>query len=554
VFTPSAQQQLVCDSEAPTLLVLGGAGTGKTVTAAAAARAHLTRRDASGSHGGRVLFLTFSRTAVTQILDRSRGLLNDVAGRVDVLTFHGFAWQLITDFGRYAGYGTNIRLRSEAERKLLAADPDILAYSDLLPAALRIIGVPVIGDLIKRRWPLIVCDEFQDTDARQWKMLEALAAPGNRLLLLGDPNQMIYDKLPGRTGTGAARLKAARARPGAEQLKLKHGSYRDPSQLLPAVAEAVRKRRFSDPTIAEALASGRLRVLTEISEDPPADTVRAEIRLAAEAGAKSVGVFVHGNAPTAALSAALTACGVENVAVGVSESYGEALSAIATMLAYAEGTAEWEEVLLRMAVFLTSAVRSKKIPALAQTLAAGTAAGTLAERLGEICLALRDAPDLTAAAQVAAQSWPSLSRTGERAWKRASAEAMLFVPLCARLEDPVRAITQRVTAARVDSFTEIDAGDTAPVQVMNLHQTKGREADAVIIVFRNDDYHGTEGEPFPTLSRLLYVVLTRARNQVTLLLPPDPHPLVAPFSSIARSARINVVTRVLIACRDTSPQ
>jgi DNA helicase-2/ATP-dependent DNA helicase PcrA len=534
--------------------VLGGAGTGKTVTAAAAARAHLTRRDAAGRCGDRVLFLTFSRTAVTQILDRSRGLLKDVAGRVDVLTFHGFAWQLITDFGRYAGYGTNIRLCSEAERKLLAADPAVLAYSDLLPAALRIIGMPVIGGLLKRRWPLTICDEFQDTDARQWKLLEALATPGNRLLLLGDPNQMIYDKLPGRTGTGAARLKAARARPGAEQLQLKHGSYRDPSQLLPAMAEAVRKRRFSDPAIAEALASGRLRVLTEVSEDPPADTVCAEIRLAAEAGAKSVGVFVHGNAPTAALSAALTACGIEHVAVGLSESYGEALSAIATMLAYAEGTAEWEEVLLRMAVFLTSAVRSKQIPALAQTLAAGTAAGALAEQLHDIRSALREAADLTAAAQVATRSWPSLSRTGERAWKRASAEAVLLVPLCTRLEDPVRAVTQRVAVARVASFTEIDAGDAAPVQVMNLHQTKGREADAVIIVFRNDDYHGTEGEPFPTLSRLLYVVLTRARHQVTLLLAPDPHPLVAPFASIAGSASLAAVTWGLFACGDTSLQ
>jgi DNA helicase-2/ATP-dependent DNA helicase PcrA len=120
---------------------------------------------------------------------------------------------------------------------------------------------------------------------------------------------------------------------------------------------------------------------------------------------------------------------------------------------------------------------------------------------------------------------------------------MLLVPLCARLEDPVRAITQRVTAARVDSFTEIDAGDTAPVQVMNLHQTTGREADAIIIAFRNDDYHGTESEPFPTLSRLLYVILTRARNQVTLLLPPDPHPLVAPFVSIAGSASLAAATR-----------
>ena len=162
-----------------------------------------------------------------------------------------------------------------------------------------------------------------------------------------------------------------------------------------------------------------------------------------------------------------------------------------------KGSAEWEEVLLRMAVFVTSAVRSKQPPPLAQMLAAGTVTGTLADRLAGIRLALRDAGDITAAAQVAAQSWPSLSRTGERAWKRASAEAMLLIRLCARLDDPVQAITQRVEAARAESFTEIDAGDTAPVQVMNLHQTKGREADAVIIAFRNGDYHGREGEPFP---------------------------------------------------------
>jgi DNA helicase-2/ATP-dependent DNA helicase PcrA len=108
-----------------------------------------------------------------------------------------------------------------------------------------------------------------------------------------------------------------------------------------------------------------------------------------------------------------------------------------------------------------------------------------------------------------------------------------LVPICDRLKDLVRAITQRAEAARVDSFTEIDAADAAPVQVMNLHQTKGREADAVIIVFRSGDYHGSENEPFPALSRLLYVILTRARNQVTLLLPADPHPLVAPFSALA---------------------
>ena len=70
-FSPIGKQRDVRDSEAPTLLVLGGAGTGKTVTAAATARAHLLRRDAdapAGTARDRVLFLTFSRTAVTQIL------------------------------------------------------------------------------------------------------------------------------------------------------------------------------------------------------------------------------------------------------------------------------------------------------------------------------------------------------------------------------------------------------------------------------------------------------------------------------------------------------
>jgi DNA helicase-2/ATP-dependent DNA helicase PcrA len=69
---------------------------------------------------------------------------------------------------------------------------------------------------------------------------------------------------------------------------------------------------------------------------------------------------------------------------------------------------------------------------------------------------------------------------------------------------------------------------------MNLHQTKGREADAVIIAFRDTDYHGTEAEPFPAASRLLYVALTRARQQVTLLLPRQPHALVAPFLEYAQ--------------------
>jgi ATP-dependent DNA helicase UvrD/PcrA len=539
LFAPAPQQQDVCGSEAPTLLVLGSAGTGKTVTAAAAARAHLARRDAvvGRQHEDRALFLTFSRTAVSQILDRSRGVLRDVTDRVDVLTFHGFAWRMVTDYGRYAGYGTAPQLRGEAERKLLASDPAIFSYSDLLPAALKIMSIPLIDGLLARRWSLIICDEFQDTDHEQWQLLELLTARGNRMLLLGDPNQMIYDQLPGRRGTGTLRLDTALARPGAQQLTLQLGSYRDPTQLLPAVAEAVRQRHFGHPAIGQAIAEQRLRIITNVNDDPPADAVSEELRLARERGALSAGVFMHGNEPTAALSAELTARGIDHVPVGLSESYGEALTTIATMLSYAQGSADWDEVLVRLAVFVTSAVRKPQPPALAHMLATGTVTGGLAQRLGDIRLGLHDADDIGAAAQIAARSWPSLSRTGERAWRRASAEARLLIRLSARQDDPVRAIVRRVEAARAESFTEVDAGDTAPVQVMNLHQTKGREADAVIIAFRNRDYHGRRTEPFPSASRLLYVALTRARQNISLLIPTRPHPLVAPFLTCAAESQ-----------------
>ena len=74
-----------------------------------------------------------------------------------------------------------------------------------------------------------------------------------------------------------------------------------------------------------------------------------------------------------------------------------------------------------------------------------------------------------------------------------------------------------------------DGAEQGNVHVMNLHQTKGREADATVLVFRDGEYFGQESEPYESNSRLLYVGLTRARNHVTVVLGEDPHPLVAPF-------------------------
>ena len=73
---------------------------------------------------------------------------------------------------------------------------------------------------------------------------------------------------------------------------------------------------------------------------------------------------------------------------------------------------------------------------------------------------------------------------------------------------------------------------------MGLYQTKGREADATIVVLRSNDFFGTERHPFPVGSRLLYVVLTRARHKTILLLfGGGLPPLVAPLANLASAGR-----------------
>jgi DNA helicase-2/ATP-dependent DNA helicase PcrA len=83
------------------------------------------------------------------------------------------------------------------------------------------------------------------------------------------------------------------------------------------------------------------------------------------------------------------------------------------------------------------------------------------------------------------------------------------------------------------SFVELDSGDSGAIQLMNFHQTKGREADAVILSFSSADYYGRGSEPYDEASRVLYVSMTRARRQVVVMLPSDPHPLVEPFGQYA---------------------
>jgi DNA helicase II / ATP-dependent DNA helicase PcrA len=104
----------------------------------------------------------------------------------------------------------------------------------------------------------------------------------------------------------------------------------------------------------------------------------------------------------------------------------------------------------------------------------------------------------------------------------------------ARVDGALALLDRAVSQQRASLLTYATDADPVPVQLMGLYQTKGREADATVVVLRSNDFYGTERPPFPVGSRLLYVVLTRARHKTLLLLFGHGFPtLVAPLAKLA---------------------
>jgi DNA helicase-2/ATP-dependent DNA helicase PcrA len=533
----TGEQKEVADHQAPTLLVLGGSGVGQTTTALWAARRELTDhgRLARPIPGPRVLFVTFSRTAVAQIRSRAGGVLTGIADAVEILTFHGLAYRLLCGFGRYVGLDGVPTIVGEARSKLgrgAAYRDDALVYDDLMPLALRLMETPgPIADLIGLRWSLVICDEFQDTDNSEWRVLQHLGAHA-RLLLLADPNQMIYGY---KQGVSELRLDAARSRPGCVEFTLPSGSHRDPTQVIPDAAGEVRWRRFDTPPVCKAVKEGRIVVYADVPDtDSDRGTVIAgQVARLREEGHSTIGIYAKRNSDAAGLSAALTERGIDHAPIGFGEAYGESLAAMVTMMQFSRGNQPWADVGFALGVALTASVRSTNPPYVAVALRDGAdVPGVLGTRLAALRADLEGAGlDATAAANVAVAAWEALGFTsGRRAWGRAGRSlAVLAARQPAGSDDVVDRVATSVLQLRDASFVELDSGDTGAIQLMNFHQTKGREADAVVLSYSSSDYYFDEVEPYGKSSRVLYVSMTRARHKVIVLLPSSPHPLVAPL-------------------------
>lgn len=528
----SPRQIDVVDATDRKILVTGGAGTGKTTVALWAARTDLER---SGNHKKRALFLTFSRTAVDQIISRSRDSVTPVEDRIEVSTFHSFAYRLIRRFGHLTGVtGPDPTVQSASEARLLGKDGQRLVYDDLAPLARKILDDPRVAALLAERWCMVICDEFQDTGDGQWDLLHWLSEH-TRLLLLGDEQQLIFGFLA-PSGVGPRRMIEARAWVD-RTIQLEAASHRDPTGAIPAFATAISRRRFDDPAVLSALHEDRLHLHNGVDSDRAITVIGSALDAAFARGCRSFGVFAHSNESVANLSLSLHRAGIDQHLVGLPDAEADALTAMLALTRYAYGEAGWSAVATAFGTYLTACTRGRT-PVLAKAFANGEALPTaLQGRIDNLQAALRKAAisTLVDVAEVVATAWSSLGITrGDAPWNRTFPSFRALARQSARDHaTQVVNLADAVAGMRSRAMFDSQRRRLPTVQVMNLHQTKGREADAVVILCRDDDYHGDGTEPFPDASRLLYVILTRARREVTMIFGHNPHPLVAPISRLA---------------------
>ena len=305
------QQIAVVQAPPRELLVLAGAGTGKTRTLTY----RVARLVASGCHPERILLCTFTNRAAREMVARVEGLLGVDMRRCSAGTFHHIGNRILRRHGQAIGLSPDFGiLDPEDARTLLASvitelgvealtarrfpTPKVLAnlislasgtrqplekvveqhnlklldqagmmiqvarrfaerkrlmnvvdFDDLLGEWLRLledtttVGVAGVGDELRASYDHVLVDEYQDINALQGALCDAMARDHRSLTCVGDDAQSIYSF----RGADFTQIAAFRARhPQADVYKLTI-NYRSTPQILALANRSIAHNRSQYP-------------------------------------------------------------------------------------------------------------------------------------------------------------------------------------------------------------------------------------------------------------------------------------------------------------------
>ena len=239
------QQQLAVLHKKGPMLVLAGAGSGKTKV--------LTSRIATlieeGISPSNILAITFTNKAAKEMRDRVRNLIGSDANYIQISTFHSLGLKLIKENYEFLGYDKNFIILDsddtltivkklmkdlnmnpkyynarELRNKISSAKNELITpekfhkhefdervitlykkyteklkqgnsvdFDDLLLLPIKLFELsPSILETYQERYKYILIDEYQDTNEAQYVFSKMLAQKYRNIFVVGDNDQAIY--------------------------------------------------------------------------------------------------------------------------------------------------------------------------------------------------------------------------------------------------------------------------------------------------------------------------------------------------------------------------
>jgi superfamily I DNA/RNA helicase len=365
------QQRLAAETIKGPVLILAGAGTGKTRVITYRI-AHMVAR---GVQPGNILGVTFTNKAAREMQERVRKLLpkpkaEDKANRPTICTFHSLCVRILRQHIEKLGYKRNFVIYDESEqlaavKKILSAisakgektDPgavlgmlskfknagenskvfgdesvralaqhiakryesalhacNAVDFDDLILLTLRLFREhPDALQACREKYRYVMVDEYQDTNASQFELVHSLTKEHRNFCVVGDDDQSIY----GWRGAEIANLLDLEKHfPEVRIVKLEQ-NYRSTTTILNA-ANAIIKNNVQrrGKSLWSSKGSGsKILLQTYTNDEDEAREVVAQIqfkRLAHQIPWKDCAILFRTNQQSRPLEAALRAarCGI----------------------------------------------------------------------------------------------------------------------------------------------------------------------------------------------------------------------------------------------------
>ncbi len=224
-FELTSEQEKVLDCN-DNQLILGGPGSGKTTIAILKA-AQISNKHIKNYQ--KVLFLSFARATISRVIeeiDNQELIDTDTKKKIEADTYHSFFWKIIKTHGYLLGlprklsillpqneaialsnirneYGREASLTDKEkeeknrkefnEIKRIAFEEGKIVFNLFAKFTFALLkSSNKIRNIISTSYPVIILDEFQDTNSEQWDVVKCLGK-NSKLIVLADPEQRIFD-------------------------------------------------------------------------------------------------------------------------------------------------------------------------------------------------------------------------------------------------------------------------------------------------------------------------------------------------------------------------